>query len=205
MPDFDLRQEAHGAYVWRGVNAIEIAARVIQRIKAHRFKHRVHPLLRGPTTNIGKIAGGDKVNIVADFCAFALDLRFLPGMNPADILKTIRQIVRNETRNFKIEIDSLQQPFEISPGHPLVRAYFKAARAMGVPVLAKGSEGATVMTFLGDCGIPAFATGYGSCGTAHTTDEYAVIENLYRGAGLLARFIKDYDDYDDYDGRTPLS
>ena len=103
-------KKAHGAYVWRGVNAIEIAARVIQRIKAHRFKHRVHPLLRGPTTNIGKIAGGDKVNIVADFCAFALDLRFLPGMNPADILKTIRQIVRNETRNFKIEIDSLQQP-----------------------------------------------------------------------------------------------
>ena len=39
----------------------------------------------------------------------------------------------------------------------------------------------------------AFATGYGSSGTAHTTDEYVKIDNLYHGSRLLESFLKKYD------------
>ncbi len=80
-------KKAHGAYNWLGVNAIEIAARVIGRLKKHQFKYKKHPLLVPPTKNIGTIRGGDKVNMVADFCEFALDIRFMPGMKAEGCFK----------------------------------------------------------------------------------------------------------------------
>jgi len=186
-------KKAHGAYNWRGKNAIEIATRVIGRIKAHAFVYRRHPLLRPPTTNIGTIRGGDKVNMVADFCEFSVDLRFLPGMNGQDVLKTLKAIIRQETTNFRIDIDDLQRPYEISQDHSFVRTYLETACRMRIRAGLKGSEGATVMTFFQKYKIPAFATGFGAGGTAHTTDEYAKISTLVKGARLLERFLIDFD------------
>ncbi len=186
-------KKAHGAYNWRGVNAIEQATEVILKIKALRWTHKKHPLLRGPTTNIGVIKGGDKVNMVADFCEFALDLRYVPGMDPQAVLRRLRTTVRAVTPKFKIVIDDLQLPYAITPSHPAVELYLKTARKMKCPAAVKGSEGATVITFFKKHGIPAFATGYGAHGTAHTTDEYVNIQSLYRGTQLLERYIKEYD------------
>ena len=58
-------KKAHGAYPDKGINAIEIASKIIQALDAYRFSYKRHPLLKKPTINIGTIAGGDKVNIVA--------------------------------------------------------------------------------------------------------------------------------------------
>ena len=185
-----LGKKAHGAYPWKGSNAIETAVKVIGRIKAHRFVHKTHPLLRGPTTNVGVIQGGDKVNMVADFCEFALDVRFLPGTKSRDLIRQIHTLIRSQTKKYRMEIDSCQEPFEISRAHPLVKSYLTTARRMRLSAKAKGSEGATVMTFFRDAGVPAFATGYGARGTAHTTDEYAHIDTLYQGSRLLEQFIK---------------
>ena len=57
----------------------------------------------------------------------------------------------------------------------------------------KGSQGATVITFFQDYGIPAFSTGWGSRGVIHANDEYAEIKTLHNGAGVLEEFIKEYD------------
>lgn len=186
-------KKAHGAYNWRGVNAIEQASEVIQLLKAQQFKYKKHAILHPPTMNIGTIRGGDKVNMVADFCEFSLDTRFLPGMKSSDVLAKIKSIVRKVTPKFKIIIDDLQQPYEIAPNHPFVRTYVDTAKKMKIHAEVKGSEGATVITFFKKHGIPAFATGYGARGTAHTTDEYARVNTLIKGAKLMERFIKDFD------------
>lgn len=186
-------KKAHGAYNWRGVNAIEQAAEVIRLLKAHQFKFKKHALLHPPTMNIGTIRGGDKVNMVADFCEFSLDTRFLPGMKSSDVLAQIKAIVKKVTPKFKIIIDDLQQPYEIAADHPFVKTYVQTAKKMKIPAQVKASEGATVITFFKKHGIPAFATGYGAKGTAHTTDEYAKVKTLTKGARLLERFIKEFD------------
>ena len=131
--------------------------------------------------------------MVADFCEFALDTRFMPGMNDAEIIRQIKNIVKTETTNFKFLIDDLQQPYEIESDHSFVKTYLETARRMGIKATLKGSNGATVITFFKKYGIAAFATGFGSRGTAHTTDEYAEVEKLYKGARLLQRFIEAYD------------
>jgi len=186
-------KKAHGAYNWRGINSIEQAAEVIRKIKALRWTYKKHPLLRGPTTNIGVIKGGDKVNMVADFCEFALDLRYVPGMDPQAILRRLRATVRTVTPKFKIIIDDLQLPYTIAPTHPAVELYLKTARRVKCPAAVKGSEGATVITFFKKHGIPAFATGYGARGTAHTNDEYIRVNTLCKGTRLLEQYIKEYD------------
>jgi succinyl-diaminopimelate desuccinylase len=166
---------------------------VINRLKKHQFKYNKHPLLVPPTKNIGTISGGDKVNIVADYCEFALDIRFMPGMKSEGVLKEIKSIIARETRDFKVIIDDAQKPYEIDPRHPVVKTYCETCRKMGFKAHLKGSQGATVVTFFQDYGIPAFSTGWGSHGVIHANDEYAEIKNLYNGARVLEAFIKEYD------------
>jgi acetylornithine deacetylase/succinyl-diaminopimelate desuccinylase family protein len=186
-------KKAHGAYNWLGVNAIEIGARVIHDIKQYVFSYVKHPLLHPPTINVGTIRGGDKVNMVADFCEFSLDIRFLPGMSHETILKDIKALIRSHTKNFKICIDDLQQPYEIDRDHPMIQIYLSRAKALKVKSTLKGSEGATVISFFKKHQIPAFATGFGTHGTAHATDEYAEVELLHKGAILLEDFVRVYD------------
>lgn len=186
-------KKAHGAYNWRGINAIEHAARIITKLKKIKWIYKKHPLLHAPTMNVGVIQGGDKVNMVSDFCEFALDTRFLPGMDPKAILKKIRSVIKSETDKFKIEIDDMQMPYEIDPKHPYVKAYVKTVKKMGSHAEVKGSEGATVITFFQKHKIPAFATGFGAHGTAHTNDEYIFVKSLCKGTKVLEQYIKEYD------------
>lgn len=183
-------RKAHGAYPWEGINAINIASDIIQDLKTHKFSYHKHPLLREPTMNIGTIRGGDKVNMVADWCDFELDVRYLPGMPVKALLAEIKKLIAKRAKRFKIKINGLQNPYAIAGGHPLVSSLLKVWRKHHRLSRLKGSEGATVITFFKDKGIPAAATGFGSSGCAHINDEYAVIDKLYNGAKALEEFLK---------------
>ena len=185
-------RRAHGAYPWRGVNAIDAAIGIIKEIKARKLNYVKNKYLRPPTINIGTIRGGDKVNVVADWCEFELDFRFLPGMSAKYLLKVLKGAVKKHAKKFKIEIEGIQEPYSISQGHSLVKCLTRAMRKFKASPRIKGSEGATVITFFQHKKIPAIATGFGSGGCAHTTDEYAKIDNLYRGALVLEEFLTDY-------------
>ena len=171
------------------MNAVEKAAEIIHELKNMKLKFRAHPLMRGPTVNIGTIRGGDKVNMVAHYCEFEVDLRFLPGMDPKRILSRIKAIIKNNAGKFKVEIESLQDPYEIDERAPLVKSLMSAVKRHGRKARIKGSEGATVITFFKKRGIPAVGFGFGTGGQAHATDEYAKIKNIYDGAVVLADFI----------------
>jgi acetylornithine deacetylase/succinyl-diaminopimelate desuccinylase-like protein len=114
-------------------------------------------------------------------------------MDPKKVLAKIRSVVKSEAKKFKIITDDLQQPYEIDRRHPCVQTYLKTAKAMRCRAAIKGSEGATVITFFKKHKIPAFATGFGAHGTAHTNDEYIRVNTLVRGTMALERFIKEYD------------
>lgn len=182
-------RSAHGAYPWRGLNAIDIAASVIGDLKDYKFSFDLHSLLHPPTMNIGTIRGGDKVNMVADWCEFEVDLRYLPGMQDEKILRDLKKFIYRRTKRFKMDIEGIQQPYEIYRKHKLVDSLLKVWRKYAPSVKLKGSEGATVITFFKERSIPAVASGFGSKGCAHISDEYVAIENLYRGARALEEFL----------------
>ncbi len=185
-------KKAHGAYPWQGINAINIAVDILKELKAHKFIHAKDKYLKPPTLNIGTIRGGDKVNVVSDWCEFELDVRFLPGMSERTILKYIQSTIRKYAKKFKIEIEGIQKPYRINENHSLVKYLERAAKKLKVQPYIKGSEGATTITFFQEKDIPAVATGVGSRGCAHTADEYVKVDNLYKGARILEEFIKIY-------------
>jgi succinyl-diaminopimelate desuccinylase len=185
-------RRAHGAYPWRGVNAIGLASSIINELKAYHGPYRRNKYLRPPTVNVGTIRGGDKVNIVADWCEFELDFRFLPGMSAQAVLRDLKGIIRKYCKRFRIEVNDIQQPYSIDEDSPLVGQLKRAMRKFKINPKLKGSEGATVITFFQEKKIPAVATGFGSCGCAHIADEYATIDNLHKGALVLEDFLKNY-------------
>ncbi len=196
-------KKAHGAYPWQGINAIDIAIDVLKELKAHKFIYAKNKYLKPPTLNIGTIKGGDKVNVVSDWCEFELDVRFLPGMSEGAILKYIQSIIQKHTRKFsrqsgiplkagKIEVEGIQRPYRISQNQPLVKYLTAVAKKLKIQPRIKGSEGATTITFFQEKDIPAIATGFGASGCAHIADEYVKINNLYKGAMVLEEFIKTY-------------
>ncbi len=185
-------KRAHGAYPWRGINAIDIAINAIKEIKKIKFSRTRHKYLRPPTINVGTIRGGDKVNIVADWCEFELDFRFLPGSHAPEIISKVKKILSSYTKKYKVEVQGIQQPYNIEEAHELVSCLKKAARKAKVIARAKGSEGATVITFFQQKNIPAVATGFGSGGCAHAADEFVKIDSLYKGTLLLEEFLKNY-------------
>jgi succinyl-diaminopimelate desuccinylase len=185
-------KRAHGAYPWRGINAIDIAIDIIKEIKEQKFSCAKNKHLRPPTINIGTMKGGDKVNIVADWCEFELDFRFLPGMSANTWLRRVKGIIKKHTHKFRVEIDSIQDPYCISETHSLVSYLKKAMRRMDLRPKIKGSEGATVITFFQQKNIPAVSTGFGCGGCGHIANEYVKIDNLYKGAQALEEFLKIY-------------
>jgi acetylornithine deacetylase/succinyl-diaminopimelate desuccinylase family protein len=186
-------RRAHGAYPHRGSNAIDGAMVLLSELKKIKLAFPRHRLLHPPTVNIGTIHGGDKVNMVADWCAFEVDLRFLPGMDAEKILGRIRKAFHKTGISFALEVQDIQEPYEIVQDHLLVRTLRAAARGIVSASCVKGSEGATVITFFKDKHIPAVATGWGARGTAHATDEYVRVSDLYRGAVVLERFVGLFD------------
>jgi succinyl-diaminopimelate desuccinylase len=185
-------KRAHGAYTWLGVNAINIAIDILKEVRDYRFAYKRNKYLKGPTVNIGTVVGGDKVNVVADWCEFELDFRFLPGMSDRVILRDLKNIIRKHAKKFTLEIEGIQEPYEINKKHSLVSLLSAAMIKNKIKPWIRGSEGATVITFFQDKGIPAIATGFGSENCAHISDEYAHINDLYKGTQVLQDFLKSY-------------
>jgi len=185
-------KKAHGAYPWLGQNAIDIGLSMLRELKDKRFGFSPNKYLHPPTMNIGTIKGGDKVNVVADWCEFELDFRYLPGMSARKILSGVRAVCNKHAKHYSLEIEGVQKPYFIEDSHPLVRNLKEASRRVGVNAPVRGSEGATVITFFQEKGIPAIATGFGCEGQAHMADEYAKPENLYKGCLVLEEFLKSY-------------
>ncbi|PIQ90726.1 MAG: hypothetical protein COV71_02955 [Candidatus Omnitrophica bacterium CG11_big_fil_rev_8_21_14_0_20_41_12] len=185
-------KKAHGAYPWLGVNAIDMAAGIITDLKKQNKINSRNKYLRGPTINVGTIKGGDTVNVVSDWCEFELDFRFLPGASEKVILLDLKKTIAKHTKNFKIEIQGIQEPYYIAPSHPLVSSLVSAMKNLKIAPRISGSEGATVITFFKKRNIPAIATGFGREGCAHIADEYADLNNLYNGSRVLVEFFKNY-------------
>ena len=57
---------AHGSMPELGVNAIYKAAKAVSRLEAFDFGVKAHPVMGGPTMNVGTFEGGQGVNMVPD-------------------------------------------------------------------------------------------------------------------------------------------
>ena len=188
-------KEAHGAYPERGINAIENSIYALADILKKKFYFKPHRLLKKPTLNIGRIGGGDKVNIVAAQAFFELDIRFLPSMEKAKIIRAVKKTVDKYTNKYKIKVLAQQDPIEVNRRSFLIKALKSTLKKHRIKPELKPCFGATVINFLEQQNIKAFAFGFGSKGCAHTKNEYVRVSNLYKGVQVLKDYLLSLDKY----------
>ena len=87
------RPAAHGSTPWLGDNAILKAHRRLPaRSRRCPFSRESSELFDRPSINLARIVGGDAFNKVPDRCRMDVDIRFLPGQDPEEILRAGRSI-----------------------------------------------------------------------------------------------------------------
>lgn len=190
-------KEAHGAYPHRGINAVEKAVHILKEILDKGFIYKVHPLLKKPTLNIGRLCGGDKVNIVAGYCFFELDIRYLPSMSEKKVIGQIERIIRKQKIPYKIKIMAHQGPIEISKELIPIKVLRKVLAQRHIKSSLSPSFGATVINYVAQQGIESFAFGFGTKGNAHTKNECVKISNIYKGVEVLVDYVQRLDGYFD--------
>ena len=189
-----LGKKAHGAYPEKGTNAIKQAMRAYQEISRWVCSVNKKDKKARLSLNIGRINGGEKVNIVADKCAVDLDFRFAKDMRSGKFLAKIKTLVHKAAKKFSLEVLSFQRQASGRKDRTLSRALKASLTKNNIPVRSPMCKGATALSFLENKGVASFIFGFASLGQAHATDEYIEINNLRKGAQVLKDFLTRLDE-----------
>jgi succinyl-diaminopimelate desuccinylase len=178
-------RSAHSSTPWLGDNAVLKAVDVFRAIESLPFSRQSSELFDRPSINLGRIQGGDALNKVPDSCTMAVDIRYLPGQDPGEILDQVRAISEVEvTRTF------IHPPVAVSRTNPYVQALRDAiTRAVHGETLSVGRDGASDAAAFLAAGIPAVE--FGPVGNGHHgPEEWVSLSSLARYRRALGDFVK---------------
>ena len=130
---------AHGATPWLGDNAVLRAVDIFRRIETLPFAGESAPLFERPSINLGRIQGGDAVNKVPDPCRMDVDLRYLPGQYPEEVLRQVRSLDPRAT----VEVLLERPPADVPPDHPWCRRCWRRRAATSPRPRRSGRDGAS--------------------------------------------------------------
>jgi succinyl-diaminopimelate desuccinylase len=177
---------AHSSTPWLGDNAVLKAVDVFRAIESLPFSRESSEMFDRPSINLGRIEGGDALNKVPDRCAMAVDVRYLPGQDPGEILAQVRTIPEID-----VERTFIHPPVTVSPADPYVRA-LRDALSRSLPdmeTLSVGRDGASDAASFIEAGIPAVEFGPSGAGH-HGPDEWVSILSLARYRRSLGDFVR---------------
>jgi acetylornithine deacetylase len=189
----------HSAYAPYGVNAIQYAARLINRLeeigeKLAQPEH--HDARFDPpysTVQTGTIKGGRALNIVPAECEFDFEVRALPGFDAstvADDLETYAQAeLLPKMRTVKSDTDITLEALSAYPGlatppdSEAARLLALLSGSSDFGTVAFGTEGG----LFDHAGIPTVVCGPGSMDQGHKPDEFVTVEQLRDCDAMLIR------------------
>lgn len=189
----------HSAYAPQGVNAIEYAAKLIQRLNVigerlaapDRQDARFDPPFT--TVQTGVIHGGRALNIVPDACSFDFEVRTLPQ---EDAQQVAEELVAYAQQTLEPQMRAVQpasairfSPLSAYPG--LDTAAHSAAAQLIARLSGSDSFGTVAFGTEGGlfaaAGIPCVVCGPGSMEQGHKPDEFITLAQLDACDSLLRR------------------
>ena len=176
---------AHSSTPWLGDNAVLKALDVFRALETLPFTRESSELFDRPSINLGRIEGGAALNQVPDRCTMAVDVRYLPGQDPDEILAQVRAIPGIEVRRTFI-----YPPVTVSRDEPHVQVLSTAVRrSVRGEVMSVGRDGASdAAAFIG-AGTPAVEFGPAG-GGHHGPEEWVSITSLARYRRALSDFVR---------------
>lgn len=199
---------AHGGVPHLGINAIEKAAKLIERIKRDLYpsiKDRYNEYMGPSVMNFGVIEGGNQPSTVADRCSIKIDRRYVPGETVESVLKEYQDIIESlkaEDPEFDAEIIrmpnnmlTLDHLYLITPtDHPIVttlRASIEEVINREPSITRRrGWTDAALLSNYGD--IPTVVFGPGDISYSHTKDERVKISELVDAVDIYSRVIEKF-------------
>lgn len=155
-------RSTHSATPWAGVNAIDGAREVLNRLAGIVLPGE-HPSLGRPTLTVTSIRSlPEATHTVQDEVRIVVDRRLLPGQDPqaafADIARALGAVPPCE---LTVEPGPVSLPAEVPPDSLVVRLLEEGLRAAGVTPRHSYSHGAVDAGFFLSRGIPAVMFGAG--------------------------------------------
>jgi acetylornithine deacetylase len=194
--------EAHSSLAPNGVNAIYMAIDLIGEIRAIHKEIEAHGARDGDyevaytTLHVGKIAGGEVMNIVPSCASFDFEIRYLPKDDAEAIVARIKSAAekvaascRNVFAQARFEFAELQSypALDTPVDSEAVRFVHSLTGGNSTGKITFGTEGGLFQKALG---IPAVVCGPGSIAVAHKPDEYISEEQLAACDAMLGRLVE---------------
>ncbi|MDQ3645872.1 MAG: M20 family metallopeptidase [Actinomycetota bacterium] len=177
----------HGSAPERGISAIRHMSEIVLRLE-ETVPDISHPVLGGPSINVGTIRGGEKVNIIPASCIVEVDRRSIPEETAESVTASIEEAIERSRARFpdidaSVELAFYAEPFEVSENSSVVQQMAAALEdATGAPAELIGFRGASDARFLADRGTEVIVCGPGDIRLAHTARESLDLVELERGA-----------------------
>lgn len=197
---------AHGGVPHLGVNAIEKAAVLINKIKKElypRLEERFNEYMGPSVMNFGVIEGGSQPSTVADKCSIKIDRRYIPGETVETVLKEYQDIIdaiKAEDPEFDAEIIRMPNnmltldhlPLMTPPEDPIVLAVRESIKeVIGREPEITRRRGWTDAALLSNFAkIPTVVFGPGDISYSHTKDERVKIVDLEKAVDIYSRVIQ---------------
>jgi acetylornithine deacetylase len=193
----------HSAYAPHGVNAIQYAARLIQRLEeiGERLADPTHHDARFDppysTVQTGLIKGGRALNIVPAECEFDFEVRALPGFDASHVADELQRYADSDLlpRMHAVKADTGIRLLPLSaypglatpPDSDAARLLAMLSGSAEFGTVAFGTEGG----LFNEVGIPTVVCGPGSMDQGHKPDEFVSVEQL-DGCDAMLRRLADH-------------
>jgi acetylornithine deacetylase/succinyl-diaminopimelate desuccinylase family protein len=188
----------HSSTPEQGDNAIYRMARVLSALEQYARELATgprHPMLGPPSLSVGRIEGGQSVNIVPDWCEIEVDRRVNPGEVSAACPRQVLDYLHRALGDVQhIEFDApwidlpalgseASRDWTAPIGEAVARILGRPPRIFGVPF---GTDAGPLC----EAGIPCLVLGPGDIARAHTKDEWIELEQVRQAVDVYYEIMR---------------
>ncbi|MFO1122548.1 MAG: acetylornithine deacetylase [Hyphomicrobiales bacterium] len=194
--------EAHSSLAPIGVNAIYMASDLIGEIRA--IQSRIAE--SGPrdgdyevaytTLHVGKIQGGEVMNIVPNRCSFDFEIRYLPEEDAGAIVSRIKAAAESVAARYRGVHAEARFDFADLQSYPAMNTPVDSEAVKFVHALTGGNSTGKITfgteggLFQAVLGTPAVVCGPGNIAVAHKPDEHVSEAQMSQCDRMMARLVE---------------
>ena len=193
--------EAHSSLAPIGVNAIYMVCDLIAEIRRIQDDLAQHGARDGDyevaytTLHVGKMAGGEVMNIVPNLASFDFEIRYLPQDDQHAIVARIKQSAIDVAKRYKNVFADARFVFAELQSYPALDTPVDSEVVNFVRTLTGGNSTGKITfgteggLFQKELGIPAVVCGPGNIAVAHKPDEYVSEQQMALCDAMLDKLV----------------
>jgi len=194
--------EAHSSLAPIGVNAIYMCADLIGELRTIQKHIAEHGPRDGDyevaytTLHVGKMAGGEVMNIVPNRCTFDFEIRYLPEDDENALVTRIKAAAEKAAASYRGVFAEARFEFAELQSYPALNTPVDGEAVKFVHSLTGGNSTGKITfgteggLFQRELGTPAVVCGPGNIVVAHKPDEFVSEEQMALCDRMLARLVE---------------